>query len=873
MSHENRNLPSAGEPLSAGAAGWAGSRPSLPPSRSLRSRQRRCFRRSPVAGMGGRPAVKRGRPTSAGWQAAGAEANPRENRRFSEDPHREGRVKAFFPILGALVLSLLAFPMMASLVEAQGLGSLSPDLVSRQSMAERENALRRLETGKEDVIIKSRIQDFDQESQTYILEGAVEIQKGPDFKLTADHVVYYRESGRIEAEGSVLLLVGKDVLSANRAWFNLETKRARLEQARGVLFPSLIVEAAVIEKLSRHPKTGQDRYYIERGSFTSCHRPGRGWKLHAREALVHVDKAIYFRGVRFQAWGIPLFYLPYWVQPISGGGRRTGFLPPRFGADRIYGTNLEISFFWAIARWMDATFGVRGLMAGRVDFSGQLRFVVSPKDRVNEIEILNQRVLGSGSHGQPAASIWRLTAQLNHKFPYGIDSRAQLQYQNEKLVDDVNTNIQARSLRFLKNEVNVLKRWGSQSLRLLLSARQGFGGDESLTQKLPSFVYTSGSPWEILGQALKFRIENFSVERVRRRDDFTTIDGEKELVDLSTFRVHFVPTLQGTLTLPGLSIEPSLSFLETWYSQRKTVDTRFSSDTFATLAEEPILAESGPGTFIKPVGSGLFRHLYRVRIAMTGPSFYRIYGVSSKPDGKLKHLIEPTVRYQYSPYIDEALVPQMGDPSIDLLGNSSHLVTYGLSNVLLYKWRGQTTAKEIARLDFRQTYRFLRAEEREKSPSLQPLGNIETTLQLFPAPGFSSTVRAQFDPKETILRNFSGNVRLGQARWNLAVDYFRTVSISTDDVTRHTASLDTTFRLSQRWASRLRGTYNILDGLIADSKLDLFYSTQCWGLSFGGGFFERKLGLAADAETTKSYSLSFSIRFNNLAGFGSSSRL
>jgi lipopolysaccharide assembly outer membrane protein LptD (OstA) len=752
-----------------------------------------------------------------------------------------------------------------------------------------------LQPGK--VQILAHEQYFDQATSTFIFDGDVEASQPGSFVLKADRVVYYQATGWIQAEGRVQLNLNEDVLNGDWGTFNVRTRRAKVYNVHAVLNPSIIVEAAMVEKLAPHPKTGADRYFVEDGTFTACNRPGTGWNLHARTALVHMNNYLRLYGVTFRVRSLPLFYLPYYLQSIKRQ-RASGFLPPSIGYDNIWGSFLDLQFFWAIASWADMTLGVTPFGSSRVDASVQVRFRASGKDPINVIDARYEHLFDPARAPLLGGikTIRILRALLAHEFPGKIKTSANIQLQNNQIRDDLNIDPRLRASSYTRSEATAVRSWGSQSLRLLALLTQGLPvagiiaapRQRTLTEKLPSLSYTSGAPWDVLGDALKFRIETAALEEIRRREvPFAQPDPKnpnKEL-DLTLWRFHFVPTLQSTITLPGISIEPSFSLLETYYSRRRAVDPSFGPLSFGTLAQEPNEPQPNSGALIRHLGDGLFRHLYRVRVELTGPSFYRLYGGKSKSSGKYKHLIQPTVTYQFSPSLDESEIIDTGELNIDRQSRNSHLITYGLSNSLLYKKGEQASPVEVMRFDVTQTYSFLSKQEiRQANPGIlevSKLGDLAFSLQVHPSASTNSTIQVALDPDGWRIRRISANLGFSRRLWGFEGNYLRDATIfqrlgttqADWTVLHHSVGINGHFRLGHHFEVRARGLYDILNSFVQDGFLELGYGTQCWGATLGAGLAERPLSLLPNPPTDNHISISFSINLKNLGSLGTTQRL
>ena len=64
---------------------------------------------------------------------------------------------------------------------------------------------------------------------------------------------------------------------------------------------------------------------------------------------------IYFEQARLEAYGIPLFYWPYFSTPDPTVKRKTGMLDPKISTSSQYGIGLTVPYFWALAPNYDFT--------------------------------------------------------------------------------------------------------------------------------------------------------------------------------------------------------------------------------------------------------------------------------------------------------------------------------------------------------------------------------------------------------------------------------------------------------------------------------------------------------------------------------------
>jgi LPS-assembly protein len=97
-----------------------------------------------------------------------------------------------------------------------------------------------------------------------------------------------------------------------------DTGHGFLTNAVGYIEPGVFVEGRRVERVD--DKT----YKVEGGRFTSCSQPNPRWGFQTSTAEIQVDDKVKATNAVFKLKGIPIFYTPYLVYPISHDGRSSG---------------------------------------------------------------------------------------------------------------------------------------------------------------------------------------------------------------------------------------------------------------------------------------------------------------------------------------------------------------------------------------------------------------------------------------------------------------------------------------------------------------------------------------------------------------------
>ncbi|HUG88833.1 MAG TPA: putative LPS assembly protein LptD, partial [Actinomycetota bacterium] len=188
-------------------------------------------------------------------------------------------------------------------------------------------------------------------------EGVVEafreasVSRGPS-KLTADSLFYDRESGAVATFGASVLTEGQSETRGVDLMYDLERRSGRLGGGTTVYEP-WILQGTEMSKI------GESTYLVEHGNFTTCDLPEPHYrfassqiKMRQRDVIVASPVVLYFSDV-------PVFFLPWYVEPVTRG-RHSGFLRPQIGLNTIiFGSGQErnvqdLGYYYVFGDYADA---------------------------------------------------------------------------------------------------------------------------------------------------------------------------------------------------------------------------------------------------------------------------------------------------------------------------------------------------------------------------------------------------------------------------------------------------------------------------------------------------------------------------------------
>ncbi|WP_182085697.1 LPS-assembly protein LptD [Aureimonas sp. ME7] len=197
---------------------------------------------------------------------------------------------------------------------------------------------------------------YDSDKQVVTAAGGVQIDYGA-YKLVARNIVYDQASRRLVASGDVELVeptgnrIYADSIDVTDDFANGFVQALRIETPDNTRF-------AAGQAVRRDGAVTT----FERGVYTACEacekHPDRPplWQVKARRIVWDQnDKVIRYYGARFELFGKPLAYLPYFASPDPTVKRQSGLLAPSFKSSSKTGFGVRIPYYFAIDESSDAT--------------------------------------------------------------------------------------------------------------------------------------------------------------------------------------------------------------------------------------------------------------------------------------------------------------------------------------------------------------------------------------------------------------------------------------------------------------------------------------------------------------------------------------
>jgi len=490
-----------------------------------------------------------------------------------------------------------------------------------------------------------------------ILSDYVDLDCG-EFRLQADTVTGHPDSPKVSAQGNVSIEWRGNRIAGSRMDFDLDTGTGTVESASGLFPPDALVTAA------RITKAGDDLVLIEDAHLTSCTRPVPDWSLRVKRGRLELGGYAHLYGVSVRVGRAPVFALPWLLWPLKGD-RATGFLLPSIGGSSRNGWSVGDVWFWEIADNADLTAGAVYHDEAGLEGDLQMRWLPTAHSALQfDGRAIDDRIADDGRWaaalrytGRPGGG-WRLLADARDvsDFAWYTD------FPRRAL--DASTNATVSTLAAVRPGPSTTLAFRAQRRDQYFT--EGPEGAKVLQSDLLAAtrpeIEWRGRARRIGRTPFTFAFESSATSFLRRERTFdpagATLTEVEKRAGRGDAQVRLAMPLSPTA---WLDVESAMVLRETYYSN--------SLDASGTMTGESLSREFADAT-----------------VSITGPKFSRIFGGAEGGAGpvRVKHAIEPTVMWNYSPEIDEAAFVPVFD-EIDLITGDRNVLTYGLRQRLIVR--------------------------------------------------------------------------------------------------------------------------------------------------------------------------------------------
>lgn len=178
--------------------------------------------------------------------------------------------------------------------------------------------------------------------------------------ITADSILFYRQTDEIYAEGNVSFLrEDGSIFFADKAKINRGKNSGVILNFKARMGEQGHLASALAEM------ENENVINLSTFVYSPCNicndnfiKDTALWQVRARQATLNKEEErVYYHDATLEAFGVPVAYTPYLVMPSPGAKRKSGLLIPRYSWKQDFGSMVRIPIYLNIAPNMDATVG------------------------------------------------------------------------------------------------------------------------------------------------------------------------------------------------------------------------------------------------------------------------------------------------------------------------------------------------------------------------------------------------------------------------------------------------------------------------------------------------------------------------------------
>ena len=470
-----------------------------------------------------------------------------------------------------------------------------------------------------------------------------------EYSIYCDYAEYNPETRDVLLVGNIRIYTPKEVLTGQRALFNLESKQMRGLEFGGSHFPMLF-------RAFNFRAMSQTEFRVRDAVFTPDDNSKPDFHVKAHSVRVYTESRVVFSNATAYIGRTPIFWFPYLWADIKNPG--FAFLP---GYDSRWGAFLLTAYSWNIRKGIDAT--VRADF--RSKFGPSLGFdmkMLYGKENRNYGALRTDYVFETkdvttvNAPGEPAETKttqrYRVSFQQRLFLTDDIYATADI-----NLLSDVDflQDFYPNEYRINPQPDNVLSltKW-DEAYTINLIARWQMNSFQDVTERLPEFV-ADFKQLQFFGTPVNYDGET-GVANLRRTFSNDPSSGETQYPDYGAVRFDTFHQWSLPKTYFGwLSVIPKVGIRGTYYSQSGSfLNPPGGSAAIDPVTGQPtVVTDSGnttplndPSPFLKNKGA-VFRVVANYGIEVSGKLSNTFEKVQSRwlgLDG-LRHVVQPYINY------------------------------------------------------------------------------------------------------------------------------------------------------------------------------------------------------------------------------------
>ncbi len=590
---------------------------------------------------------------------------------------------------GPVVLSALvaAFPAIAQVPppDRQAVFSEDSKTIKQEETARMRKATGGVTTAAPGVDFQAPVIEFDRNKNEIVGKGGVTISDS-GVQVQADEGTFNTQTRQGVVSGNVVVSSGAGILASDSATLNVPNETGEFTNLNFE-----VEEGGFDVSSAKARKVSEFDFELEDSSVTSCHCPdgAKPWEIRSdsckitQEGYAHsYDSSVYFEG-------LPIFYSPYLAFPVKNE-RASGLMPPQWGVSNQNGILYRQPILGIVDGSTDFTVSPFIATKTRAGVALDGERIFSQTHRVNTGFIYsNESLRGDSLRGLDVEGTYDPTIDTNRtggyykqrwtpdrKLDLPIEFVADGRYTSDNLFlrEIPAPEIGEKQSQFLTSTA-VLR--GRVLDAINAEARAEYNqmlltDPDVQTQRLPELTASTGKTFRPFGfnpYGLKL-VTGAGVTAT----DFVRQDGydgwRTDIVPKASVPFHVASYVRGDL---------SAELHQTDYN----LDETMLPSTATPLPDGSTQLASSSNRTLPILSYGMSSGVERVFDVDRGGAFARMVNLGARNERselvRLKHTIEPDIRYTYIPNVDQEYNPLFDQ--IDRYRERS-LVAYGFSSRL-----------------------------------------------------------------------------------------------------------------------------------------------------------------------------------------------
>jgi len=664
--------------------------------------------------------------------------------------------------------------------------------------------------------------------------GHVIIKRQTD-TLTADEVIYRINQHVLEAKGHVVITSEQAVINAEQAIMHTGSKTGNMRKAVIILPGGERLAAERVKRIDDHT------FEAEELTFSSCPIDQESWRIAARHAVLdQQDGSLTAEDSRFEFWGVPVLYTPWWQQSTK---RKSGFLIPGVNIGKRRGTEVALPYYFAPSENWDATLTPHWMSARGFMGETELRHASAFGHEKINFEGINDTVTGSNRSRLQGDIHWNLPA--NMAFDVQADHISDYTYLADYATGREISTSYLQSIATLSQSGQLGYMSGDWFLQAQHQQTTLLPTNAATLQILPRFQ--SNIQWELPSNTLLHidqQTTRFNRHEALRNNNF--VDGWR-------FDIHPYIEMPWDLETGGISATLTAGSHHTRYWLQKNLQNN----------RLPKLINTTPTRTTAEISLEVRSDFESINEKRTR-----------------RHVISPIVRYDYIFAPDQTDLPNFDSRfsrlTLSNLLSGNRFTGYDriervnrfsllLESKLQFKDDETSSARDAVTVRLGTSYDLLKQR-------------VDTRLQQDPVRAFSNVIG------EFILEPVSGITLRSSGQYNTSIHYWATMASGMDlaldgnrlhigyTFTDKRYALDAklvdlrgSFNLNQRWQATGSWKYDILLKSTQLGSVGLQYTHACWKIGVEGYRVNRRSGTS----TTSNVGFNLLLEFKGLGSVGS----